>query len=159
MNRRQAKKIVRLAHPSRYDHRTVWKAIRVYRKALRREPWRRGCDCPANPSCPRFNVCNEEGWLDVLAMAIAHGRYPWGSWRCLMQQATGEGAEIGPGTWPFAVLQHGVPVEQAAERLGRPLTLGDFKAAVAKMARPADVGDLAALKLANTMLATEVSNG
>lgn len=87
MNARLAKKITRLAQPGRYPAATVLRAIAYRERRCSRIAVPLCCgDCPADPACRRFAVCDEEAQLMGLALDIDNGRHPWGSWRCQMQR-------------------------------------------------------------------------
>jgi hypothetical protein len=101
MNRRQAKKIVRLAHPSTHDLGQIHKALRVVRRSLRFGDDDPCDDCPGggcfegSPRCRYQRRCDDYACAFSLAMAIDGGRHPWGDWVCLMQQAQGIPAGAG----------------------------------------------------------------
>lgn len=88
MNSRIARKITSRAHPDRYSAAKVLQAITIARRRLALSPPPSLlCNCPADPACRRFGVCNAEAGLDTLEMAIVHGQHPWGDWKCVVQRA------------------------------------------------------------------------
>lgn len=96
MNRRIAIKIMAHAHPDRYSRQQVKTALRRVRRYLDRAPRVYCEDCPiggreGGPVCPRARACDREATAFTLTMSLETGHYPWGSWRCMMQRASGVG--------------------------------------------------------------------
>jgi hypothetical protein len=88
MNARIAAKIVRRAHPERYTRAQVWRALDVVQRRSARVPAVLTCECPAEPSCRRFRLCQLDCTAQVLAMDLDSRRHPWGEWKCLAQRLT-----------------------------------------------------------------------